>query len=199
MLLAEANTPVTDWIYTLVFMAVFVTTLMAGLWVVIARDVIRAGVSLFICLSGVAGIYFFLNAQFLAVVQIMVYVGGTTVLILFGVMLTNRAPVLTSRRATDRTLAGWLATVIVAAPLFVILVGRDLMEKKDVKTANGWFTMKEAAAQAPINTVALGDALLTSYILPFEIASLVLLVALVGSAYLARRREDESGIEGRLS
>ena len=182
----------TDIVYTATFFAVFVATLLAGLWVVIAKDVIRAGVSLFICLSGVAGIYFFQKAEFLAVVQIMVYVGGTTVLILFGVMLTNRAPVLTSRRAVDRTLAGWIATAMVAAPLLVILVLRDLIENRDVKQANGWFTLRGGTAAAAPSTVSLGDTLLTSYVLPFEIVSLVLLVALVGSAYLARRREDES-------
>lgn len=132
-----ATTPVTDVIFLLTFFAVFVVTLMAGLWVVLAKDVIRAGVSLFICLCGVAGIYFFLRAEFIAVVQIMVYVGGTTVLILFGVMLTNRAPVLTSRRMVDRSFAGWIAFAVVAAPLLVILVLRRGEGGQDAKLANG--------------------------------------------------------------
>ena len=216
MVLAQA----TEVVHLIAFIAVFLTTLVAAFWVAAARDVIRAGVSLFICLAGVAGVYFLLNAQFLAVVQIMVYVGGTTVLILFGVMLTNRKPLLKPKKQVDRSLAGLIAFVMVAVPLLMVTVGRkvpgEMGYDQDAKLAYGWVTIvaenerknaeawkqlipdapeADTAAEQTGNVVALGDALLTSYILPFEIASVVLLIALVGASYLARRREDESGPE----
>ena len=213
MVLAQA----TELVHLVAFIAVFLTTLVAAFWVAAARDVIRAGVSLFICLAGVAGVYFLLNAQFLAVVQIMVYVGGTTVLILFGVMLTKRKPLLKPKKQVDRSLAGLIAFVMVAVPLLMVTVGRkvpgEMGYDQDAKLAYGWVTLvaendrknaeawkqlipeADSAAEQTGNVVALGDALLTSYILPFEIASVVLLIALVGASYLARRREDESGSE----
>lgn len=225
---------ITESIHLAAFVGVFLVTLVGAFWVAAAKDIIRAAVSLFFCLTGVAGLYFFLDAQFLAVVQIMVYVGGTTVLILFGVMLTNRSPLLKKKQQVDRSFAGLLVAAMVAGPLVGILVWRSVEtpdgRRVDAKAANGWFTMQpkaeeiglvheghehgeheahghdgqgaeaEQASEAPVvgagNTVSLGDALLTNYLLPFEIASVVLLVALVGASYLARRREDQDGDSG---
>lgn len=193
----------TDWVHLGTFVVVFVVTLISAVWVMLSKEVARAAVSLFVCLCGVAGIYFFLDAQFLGVVQIMVYVGGTTVLLMFGVMLTNRQPLLTSKKQVDRTLAGCLAMGMVLGPLYMIMIGRlpGLSRAKDAagqavdpKITNGWFVGKasEHAAENTASVVPLGDALLTSYLLPFEVASVVLLVALVGAAYIARRKSEDA-------
>jgi NADH:ubiquinone oxidoreductase subunit 6 (subunit J) len=183
---------ITDWVHLGAFVAVFVVTLISAVWVMLAKEVARAAVSLFVCLSGVAGIYFFLDAQFLGVVQIMVYVGGTTVLLLFGVMLTNRQPQLTSKRHIDRTLWGCLAMGLVLGPLLAVLLLRPAQNGVDAKQANGWVLMQGEHKPAHTDVVNLGDLLLTNYLLPFEIASIVLLIALVGAAYLARRRPEDA-------
>jgi len=193
----------TDWVHLGAFVVVFVLTLITAAWVMLSKEVARAAVSLFLCLSGVAGIYFFLNAQFLGVVQIMVYVGGTTVLLMFGVMLTNRQPLLSSKKNADRMLAGCLAMGLVLGPLYMVMIGRvpGVSRAKDAagvaadpKVTHGWFTAQPGnqALASNSNVVPLGDLLLTNYLLPFEIASFVLLVALVGAAYLARRKSEDS-------
>ena len=187
---------ITEWVHLGTFVAVLVVTLISAVWVMLAKEVTRAAVSLFVCLSGVAGVYFFMDAQFLGVVQIMVYVGGTTVLLMFGVMLTNRQPQLTSSKKVDRMLAGCLAMGLVLGPLLAVLLLRPGVgeegHKIDAKQANGWVLMKSEAAPPAANVVDLGDLLLTNYLLPFEIASVVLLVALVGAAYLARRKVEDA-------
>lgn len=182
----------TEWVHVGAFVVVFVVTLVSAVWVMLSKEVTRAAVSLFVCLSGVAGMYFFLDAQFLAVVQIMVYVGGTTVLLMFGVMLTNRQPLLTSKKQVDRTLWGCLAMGLVLGPLLGVLLLRPAKDGIDAKEANGWALMKPAQEVAHADVVHLGDALLTNYLLPFEIASVVLLIALVGAAYLARRKVEDA-------
>ncbi len=192
---------ITEWVHLGTFIVVFVVTLLSAVWVMLSKEVTRAAVSLFVCLSGVAGVYFFLDAQFLGVVQIMVYVGGTTVLLMFGVMLTNRQPQLTSKKKVDRMLAGCLAMGLVLGPLYMVMIGRmpGIARARDAsgavadpKTVNNWWTMRGAEHAEPSTVVSLGDLLLTNYVLPFEIASIVLLVALVGAAYIARRKVEDS-------
>jgi NADH-quinone oxidoreductase subunit J len=192
---------ITEWVHFGTFIVVFVVTLLSAVWVMLAKEVTRAAVSLFVCLSGVAGVYFFLDAQFLGVVQIMVYVGGTTVLLMFGVMLTNRQPQLTSKKKVDRMLAGCLAMGLVLGPLYMVMIGRmpGIARARDAagaaadpKIVNNWWTMRGAEHAEPSTVVSLGDLLLTNYVLPFEIASIVLLVALVGAAFIARRKVEDS-------
>jgi NADH-quinone oxidoreductase subunit J len=186
----------TEWVHLGTFVCVFVLTLISAVWVMLSKEVTRAAVSLFVCLSGVAGVYLFLDAQFLGVVQIMVYVGGTTVLLMFGVMLTNRQPLLTTKKKVDRMLAGCLAMGLVLGPLLGVLLLRPNVDEGgrmiDAKQANGWVLMQPGHTPPAANVVDLGDLLLTNYLLPFEIASVVLLVALVGAAYVARRKVEDA-------
>jgi NADH-quinone oxidoreductase subunit J len=187
---------ITEWVHLGTFVVVFVVTLISAVWVMLSKEVTRAAVSLFVCLSGVAGVYFFLDAQFLGVVQIMVYVGGTTVLLMFGVMLTNRQPQLTSKKKVDRMLWGCVAMGLVLGPLLAVLLLRPRVdvhgEMQEAKRANGWALMQDGGHAPATSVVDLGDLLLTNYLLPFEIASIVLLIALVGAAYIARRKVEDS-------
>jgi NADH:ubiquinone oxidoreductase subunit 6 (subunit J) len=172
------------------FVFVAVTVIMASLLVMTQRDIVRAATALFIALGAVAGLYLFLGAEFLAFVQVMVYVGGTTVLIMFGVMLTAREPVELPRAGSARGIVGVVAFVLVLLPLVLILTpisAAQLISSPDWMLASG--------AQAPQATRNLGDMLLTSYISPFIIASFVLLIALVGAAYIVRRREEPEDAE----
>ncbi|MCA8940380.1 MAG: NADH-quinone oxidoreductase subunit J, partial [Planctomycetes bacterium] len=133
-----------------------------------------------------AGLYLMLGAEFLAFVQVIVYVGGTTILIMFGVMLTARSPVEVQRKGDNRALPAIIVVCLVLIPLLTTFMGLKVNWHDGVKAAE---------TIAPQDTRNLGDMLLTSYIAPFVIASFVLLIALVGAAYLVRRREEPADAE----
>lgn len=150
-------------------------TLGSALVVVLARTLIYSAFALLVTFFGVAGLYVLLGADFLAATQLLVYVGGILVLLLFGVMLTHRIYDLDLRSETTQRLPG----LIVAGGLFVVL--------STVALRTEWPGVERAPAPttAPIGRLFLGE-----YLLPFEAASLLLLVALMGAAMIVRRRRD---------
>ena len=143
--------------------------------VVLARTLIYSAFALLVTFFGVAGLYVLLGADFLAATQILIYVGGILVLLLFGVMLTHKIYDLDLRSGTIQLASG----LIVAAGLFVILAALALKTE--------WPTL--ARAPAP-TTAGIGRLFLGDYLLPFEAASVLLLVALMGAAMIVRRRRD---------
>ena len=153
----------------------------AALGLVLSRNIVRSAVCLLFTLTGVAGLYFLLGAEFLAAVQLVVYAGGTLILIIFGVMLTSKSPF--SRfepKLVEVVLAGVLAAV-----LFISLV---------LAIGSYRFAAVPEPAEAQRYPLAqLGQALLGDYLLPFEIASVLLLVVMIGAAYLAKARRREVG------
>ena len=160
----------------------------SALGVVLARDIVRTAVFLLFTLVGVAGLYFLLNSEFLAAVQLVVYVGGTLILVIFGIMLTSRAP--TSRFEPRR------GEVIVA-----IIAGVFILAALVTAIRSAHFHSDIPEAQKPYPVAALGEALLGEYLVPFELASVVLLVVMIGAAYLARarRRDDQHAPRGAAS
>ena len=147
---------------------------------VISRNIVRSAVCLLFTLTGVAGLYFLLGAEFLAAVQLVVYAGGTLILIIFGVMLTSKSPF--SRfepKLVEIVLAMVLASVLLVALVMAIRSQPfPAVPEPDV------------AERYPI--AQLGQALLGDYLLPFEIVSVLLLVVMIGAAYLAKARRRES-------
>src|SRR5471032_3022379 len=89
-ILAQAESP--DRTATVLFYIFALMSVAAALWVVLSRNIVRTAVGLLFTLIGVSGLYFLLNAEFLAAVQLVVYAGGTLILIIFGVMLTSKSP-----------------------------------------------------------------------------------------------------------
>lgn len=170
----------------------YLFALMAGgsaMGVVVSRNIVRTAVFLLFTLTGVAGLYFLLNAEFLAAVQLVVYAGGTLILIVFGVMLTSKSPF--SRfepKLAEVIIALTIATVLVTALILAI-----------VRTP----FPRAAEVTGPYPMVQLGQALLGDYLVPFELASVLLLVVMIGAAYLAKgRRREEDGraqAQSRLS
>ena len=159
--------------------------LLAGLAIVgacgvaFAGNIVYSALSLMISFFGVAGLYVLLNADFVAGVQVLVYVGGVLVLTLFAVMLTHQiADIETSNRSVARVPA-----VVVAGAAFVLLF-------KAVQKAT-WFRAPDGG-QAVTSTYGIGNALLTQYVLPFELASMVLLAVLVGAVVLSCKEVAES-------
>jgi len=140
-----------------------------------AHKIVHAAFSLMATFFGVAGIYAILGSDFLAVTQVIVYVGGILVLIVFGVMLTDRVP--------DDYKVGkprnWLAAGAAAGLIFVALAGAAM-------TAKWPHLVKGELPEAKTTVEAIGRSLLTDYLIPFEFASILLLVVLVGAARLAR-------------
>ena len=161
----------------------------AALGLVISRNIVRSAVCLLFTLTGVAGLYFLLGAEFLAAVQLVVYAGGTLILIIFGVMLTSKSPF--SR--FEPSLIEVVLALVLAAVLFLSLV-----------LAIGSYrfnTLPESAEAQRYPMAQLGQALLGDYLLPFEIASVLLLVVMIGAAYLAkaRRRQGSETAEAAAS
>jgi NADH-quinone oxidoreductase subunit J len=158
-----------------VFYVFAVITVGSAAVVVLARSLIYSAFSLLFTFFGVAGLYVLLGADFLAATQLLVYVGGILVLLLFGVMLTQRIYDLDLRAGTIQLASG----AIVAVGLFVILSAVALKTE--------W----PAAERAPAPTTAeFGRLFLGDFLLPFEAASVLLLVALMGAAMIVRRRRD---------
>ncbi len=147
--------------------------------VAFAGNIVYSALSLMVSFFGVAGLYVLLNADFVAGVQVLVYVGGVLVLTLFAVMLTHQiADIEVSNRSVGRVPA-----ILVAGGIFVALF-------KAVEKAS-WFHAPDAG-QATTSTYGIGNALLTQYVLPFELASMVLLAVLVGAVVLSRKEVAES-------
>jgi NADH-quinone oxidoreductase subunit J len=161
-------------LFDLVFYLFAFITVASGFIVVFSKNIVYSAFSLLFTFFGVAGLYVLLQADFLAVTQILIYVGGILVLLLFGVMLTNKVVSVEIKTGTIQTIPALILVAIVAG------------------TLSGLFysTWRNAGAEVitlPPTTQTLGEMLMTSYLLPFEIASVVLLVSLIGAAMTARR------------
>ncbi len=153
----------------------FITIASAGV-VVFSKNIVHSAFSLMFTFFGVAGLYAMLNADFLAVTQVLVYVGGILVLILFGVMLTSKVMDVEMKTGTIQT------------PLALILVAVLMGTMCGIFWITDWVTPSTITETVPATTSAgIGRSLMTGYLLPFEIASIVLLVAMLGAAMIARR------------
>jgi len=161
-----------------VFYALSVVTVISALLVITRRNPVHSAIYLIVTLLSVALIYLQLQAEFLAAVQIILYIGGIMVLFLFVIMLV-RLDVITRQVAFNQQ---WLVAAIVSAILLsemaaVIFLGRRTAPLPAATTES-----------LQPNTEQIGRALFQNYMLPFEIASLLLLVAMVGAVLMARRR-----------
>lgn len=164
------------WFNYFIFFALSSIIILSAICVVCLKNIFHCAI--FLCLSfiGVAGIYFFIGAEFLAAVQILIYAGGVAVLILFAVMLTERR---TEKKYSH--LENKLFSFSVSFLIFIILVSSILSAGFSVA----------AVKKIPQSTNILGKILLSKYFLPFEIASVVLLIAMIG-AIIFIRKEDKN-------
>ncbi|NIM04235.1 MAG: NADH-quinone oxidoreductase subunit J [Armatimonadetes bacterium] len=155
------------------FLALAFITVVPAVMVVGSRNVFHAGLWLIPTLIGVAGFYLTLGAEFVAAIQVLIYVGGIMVLLLFAILLTRR---IGDPEARLHNRMQWWAL------LFALVIGVILH-----LSIRGQFGAIYAAAVPPEGTTAkMGEALLGPYLLPFEIASIVLLAAIIGAIVLAR-------------
>jgi len=161
-------------------------TLIGGLTLAFTRNIIYATFMLFVVLFGVAGLYVFYGAEFLAISQIIVYVGGILVILLFGVMLTHKLKDLRPRTEIVNLIPGFL----IAGGLFSLFVAMVAKLDFNRELASETISMGSAAPVVADNVEKIGVGTLTEYLLPFEIVSVLLLVVLIGAAYLSRRSKD---------
>ena len=162
-------------VQTIVFIILSLVTLGAAIAVVTTKNLFHSALFLILSFVGVAGFYILLEAPFLAAVQILVYVGAIAVLIVFAIMLTRR---LMAKDLVQRN-AQWGWSTLGAGLLFAVL-GFVLVRVN-------WPVVEAAVPEETITI--LGRELMGTYVLPFEVASILLLVALVGSIIIAREKE----------
>ena len=161
-----------------VLLVVALITAAAAVMTVTSHNLVHAALFLAVALAGIAGVFLVLGADFLALVQLVVYVGAVAVLFLFGLMLT-RAPI--GREALDSEHRG--LALGVSGALFVVMSWLIIDAFGDVRV--------EEVAGPRIGE--LGLALFRDWVLPFEVLSMLLLAALVGAIVLSRREDGESG------
>ncbi len=152
------------------FIALF--TIASALMVVLNNQLLYSAIALLFTLFGVAGLYIYLWADFIAGVQLLVYIGGINVLIIFGIMLTNR---ISSVRLSQTNLQQGVGGVFA---FWVFLMIALIISKTQ------WHQVTSAEPSSTVKQV--GTLLMTKYLLPFEAASLLLLGALIGAAILSR-------------
>ena len=149
------------------------TTVLSALAVCFSKNIVRMAVWLFAALGSVAMLYFLLTANFLGAIQLIVYVGGTLVLLIFGVMLTSKSP---WARFTPQKSELFAATLVCGALLGCLLW---------VLQGTEWYAGKGVVPAASV--ADLGRRLLTVYLVPFEVAGVLLMIVMVGAAHLARQ------------
>ena len=140
--------------------------------IAVSGNIVRMAVWLFATLASVSALYFLLAA-----IQLIVYVGGTLVLIIFGVMLTSKSP----WARFDVSRRELLASAAVCTVLFISLAW---------VTTTGMPTADRPQMERSASVAEIGEALLTTYLLPFEVASVLLLAVMIGAAYLARPEKE---------
>ncbi len=142
--------------------------------VVFSRNLIHSAFALLFTFFGVAALYVFLGADFLAATQMVIYVGGILVLLIFGVMLTHK---ISGMKLSAETYQFWPGLILVSVVFFCLVF---------VMMKTTWHS--PALPEMTPTTAAIGELFMKEYILPFEIASIFLLIALIGAAMIVRRR-----------
>ncbi|MBO0934529.1 NADH-quinone oxidoreductase subunit J family protein [Fibrella aquatilis] len=169
------------------FFAFIALTLIGALTVLLTRNVLYSAYALLLALLGVAALFVFAGADFLAVSQIIIYVGGVLVLVLFGVMLTSK-PATTD---TSTTVASERPNAVLTESrrswLGVLLAGCLFLGLSRLLSSAHFTLFDQPMSTAPTTIDTIGKQLMTEYLVPFEVISILLLVALVGAGYLAKR------------
>jgi len=152
---------------------------LSALVILFTRNVLYAAFSLLLTFLGIAAVYVLSGADFLAVTQILVYVGGILVLMIFGVMLTNKIAGQPVRTQHHNQFWG----LVVGGTLFYLLA-KSILTTNLVATP--WMKNQEMVQTSTVQP--LGIQLMSDYIFPFELTGILLLVALIGAAYVAQRQ-----------
>ena len=162
--------------FDIIFYAFAVIIVVSGAGVIFSKKLMYSAFSLLFTFFGVAGFYVLLNADFIAVTQIMVYIGGILVLIIFGVMLTTRITGVDIKTGTTGKLQFGLAGIV--ALIIAVFLSYMYMSVK-------WVMLPSAVVESTAKSI--GNTLLTEYFIAFQLAAVLLLVAFIGAAKIARK------------
>ena len=156
-----------------IFVFLAAATLIGAAGVALSRNIFWSAMGLLSCLIGVGGMYVLLSADFVAITQLLVYIGGVLVLIIFAVMLTSQIEDINVSNRSMGLFGGYLVFLVVTTLLSFVAI---------------WAPWKLTDVAPVANTtVAIGDGLLGKWLLPFEIASVLLVATLVGAIVIARK------------
>lgn len=150
---------------------------MASLMILLSKNIVRSVFMLVVVFLGIAGIFMISGAEFVAVTQILVYIGGVLILMVFGIMLTTRVD--GSFLTTENKRIAW--GILTGLMVFVLIV-------KSLYTSEGVFLERPEVQQSVTVTERIGVQLMTDHILGLEIMAFLLLVALVGAAFISGNR-----------
>jgi NADH:ubiquinone oxidoreductase subunit 6 (subunit J) len=158
----------------IIFSVFVLITIIPSFWVALSSNIVHAAFSLLFTFFGIAGLYVLLGADYIGVVQVIIYIGGILVLIIFGVMMTQRGgAMLLSVQLPGRIFGAILSAIVLAALVLAAVKSQ-------------WPLGPPGRELGP-TSAAIGDLLLGKYLIPFEAASLLLLIALVGALLIVRK------------
>ena len=152
------------------------TMLLAAILVVTMKDIIRCGLAMMVCFGALAGMYVIIGAPLVAAAEVLVYIGAISVLVLFAIMLTQTKDAPASLVFQTQAIPAALAAVLLAVITILAIVATD------------WGALAERVATT---TTALAIELFNKWVLPFEIVGVLLLAAVVGGVFLAKRERAE--------
>lgn len=150
------------------------TMLLSGLLVVTMRDIIRCGLAMMVCFGALAGIYVIAGAPLVAAAQVLVYIGAISVLVLFAIMLTQTKDAPARLVFQTQAVPAALASIVLAVVMVLAIVATD------------W---GELASRVHTVTDALARTLFADWVLPFEVVGVLLLAAVIGGVFLAKREQ----------
>jgi NADH:ubiquinone oxidoreductase subunit 6 (subunit J) len=162
--------------HPILFVIVAVWVLVCGIGVVAFRNIVHSAMAMVLCFLGVAAVYVLLNAGLLAIVQILLYVGAISVVVLFAIMLTEQHHAKLGFFFNRQAVFALPLTVAAAVVITVILVTSKM-------PLNG-------SRSHNVSLAGIASGLFNQYVLPFELVSFVLLAAMIGAIVLARKEED---------
>jgi NADH:ubiquinone oxidoreductase subunit 6 (subunit J) len=201
--------------HVFLFWAIAAMTALCAIAVVVTQNIVRSATWLLFTLAGTSAIFFLLGADFVGATQLLVYVGGTLVLVVFGVMLTAQGPFITMRTGPAEWALSMVVGLIFVSVLVVSLLQGTWHSAKSTDMDNaatststtrlGWALLgfKEATPREvgdpakPVTITGIRQSkprTRMAYLLPFEIVSVHLLVVLLGAAYLARAKRRRGGV-----
>jgi NADH:ubiquinone oxidoreductase subunit 6 (subunit J) len=167
----------------IIFYAFAALTIGSALVIILTKNVLYAAFSLILTFLGVAAMYVFAGADFVGVSQIIVYVGGILILLIFGVMLTNRLSGQKVTTGTHNKFSGFLIGLTVFALLLYAIIKVNFSSLNWIQKAT---TPRELSQEGTINLI--GIKLMSDFVLPFEVAGILLLLALIGAVFIAKRQ-----------
>lgn len=163
-------------IYDFIFYLFAALTMVSAFMVISSDNIVRSAFYLLATFFGVSGLYVLLGADFIAVTQIMVYIGGILILLLFGVMLTSNITNVEIKKGMKNIVPAIIAIGVLLGALISMMFNTQ------------W---KQELSEIPLTTsYELGKLLITDYVLIFELLGILLLIALIGAASMARRERE---------